>query len=448
MNDWFDAEQHIERAHEHYEAGRWDEAESELREALSLNPYRAEWHFNLGLTLEAAGRAEDAVRAFRDAHELDPRDAQVLTVLGVNTLRVGEVADAVTWLEKARAIDPDRCDVYVHLIEGRTRLGEHEAAETCFYRAMQLEGDHALAYANIAESLMERADFKRAIYCLREAAGIDPKLPRVHARLASAYAATGRQERARQLYLRELREAPGDVETLLDLGCLLVEMNRFAEAGEKFRRVLELDGDHVEAHFRLGDLAMRQHRFKEAAASFSLVLKLEADYPEVRRRLARISLQNGEIAEARRHLRQDLRQLRVAPDQFNDDDLAELGRLLLDVRLPRDAAAVLESLAEKRPDDARTQHDLSVALFQSGQRAAGIEAARRALRLEPQFLPALHNMALASLQERQWSSAQYYLRQAAKLDPDDAGLRRLRLTLRLHRLGEVLAGLLRPSRRA
>src|SRR5262245_53815618 len=51
MNEWFDAEHHVERAHEHYEAGRWTEAETELRHALSLNPYRPDWHFNLGLTL-------------------------------------------------------------------------------------------------------------------------------------------------------------------------------------------------------------------------------------------------------------------------------------------------------------------------------------------------------------------------------------------------------------
>ena len=39
-------------------------ADSTLREAISLNPYRPEWHFNLGLTLEAAGRNGDAATAW------------------------------------------------------------------------------------------------------------------------------------------------------------------------------------------------------------------------------------------------------------------------------------------------------------------------------------------------------------------------------------------------
>ena len=55
MNDWFDAEGHVDRAQELFERGRWSEAEAELRKALALNPDQAEWHYNLGLTLEAKG---------------------------------------------------------------------------------------------------------------------------------------------------------------------------------------------------------------------------------------------------------------------------------------------------------------------------------------------------------------------------------------------------------
>ena len=54
MSDWLDAEHHAERAFDLFERGRWAEAESELRRALELNPEQAEWHFNLGLTLEAS----------------------------------------------------------------------------------------------------------------------------------------------------------------------------------------------------------------------------------------------------------------------------------------------------------------------------------------------------------------------------------------------------------
>ena len=68
MSEWQEAEQHVERAHELYEAGRWEEAESELRHAIAMNPYQAEWQFNLGLTLDAAGRHKEAADVFREAY--------------------------------------------------------------------------------------------------------------------------------------------------------------------------------------------------------------------------------------------------------------------------------------------------------------------------------------------------------------------------------------------
>lgn len=446
MSDWIDAEQHVERAHEAYEAGKWDEAVSHLRQALSFNPYRAEWHFNLGLTLEAAGRLEDARLAFAEAQALEPRDYHTLLMLGVSSLRLDDAKTAVKWLEGAQQTEPDKAEPFVYRIEAYTRLGDHEQAEHMFYRSLQLEGDHALAFANIAESLIERGEYERAASCLKQAAALDPDLPRVHARLAAAHGELGRHEQARQLYLRELRRAPGDIDTLLDLGCLLVDMSRFAEASEKFRRVLEIESDHPDAHFYLGDLAMRQHRSKEALAAFRLVLRLDPEHPEVLLRLARLSLREGEVGEARKLLRRELRRFRSAEREFTEDDLEELGHLLLDARLPREATPVFASLVERDPDDPESLQALAVAHFQSGDRSLGMDASRRVLRLRPDHVPALHNMALACLHERQWGKARHYLEHALRLEPDDHALRRLRLTLRVHRAGESLRWLLRRRR--
>lgn len=447
MNDWSEAERHVERAHELYEAGRWDDAERELREALALNPYRAEWHFNLGLTLEASGRFPEAVRAFRDAHELEPADELTLIAIATNSLRANDAEGALQWLDAAHRLAPDRVEPLIHRIEALTRLARHDEAEVAFYQALQIPGDHAAAYANIAESLLDRREYQRAIYCLREAASLDPGLQRVHARLAHAYAETGRPERARQLFLRELRDNPGDIDTLLDLGCLLVDMNRLAEAGEKFRRVLEIESDHPEAHFLLADLAARQQRLDDAITGFRTVLQLDPVHPEVRRRLSELLIRREATSEARRLLRQDLRRLKEKPAEFSADDLADLARLLLDVRLPRDAQAVYRLLVGIEPNDADAWHGLSVALFLSGERQQGVIAARRALRLDSAHVPALHNLALAMIHDREWNRARSYIKRALTIEPDDVLLRRLAMTLRLRAFLLLFARFSNPVKR-
>lgn len=436
MNDWSEAERRVERAHELYEAGRWDEAESELREALALNPFKAEWHFNLGLTLEAAGRHADAIDAFGEAHRLEPKDVQALLAMSGNALRSEHADRALEWLDRALEIDGSRAEIFVQRIDALSRLDRHEEAELSFYQALQLESDEqeqAHAYANMGDALLERRAHERAIYCLREAAALDPTLPRIYGRLAQAYAATGRHERARKLFAQELRDNPGDPDTLLDMGDLLTEMHRYAEAGEKYRRVLELDPRHADAHFALADLARRQHRLEHALRGYGVTLQLDANHPEAARRIAAILLDRGEDLRAIDHLRAELSRLRVSPKEFLDNDLRELGDLLLRARLARQAARVFTVLVDRCEDDVDAWHALSVAQFESGQRTAGLVSSRKALRLDPSHVPALHNTAMALASDRRWARASVYVRKALRVDPDDTLLRRLMMTIRIKR---------------
>jgi tetratricopeptide (TPR) repeat protein len=442
MNEWHEAEQHVERAHELYELGRWDEAETELRQALALNPFQSEWQFNLGLTLDAAGRHKEAADVFREAYELDHEDDQAALMAGVSLLRCGDARSALEWLDRAEKLEPGNVAPYVHRIEAYTQLGQHDQAELMFYLAQQIDPRAADAYLLLADSLLEREQYEKAVWCLREAAKIDAELPGVQGKLAEVYAATGRYERARQLYLRELRNEPGDIETLLALGGLLVDMGRFAEAGEKFRRVLEIEPDNAEAHFELGDLAEREGRLEDAVLQYDVVLRLEPDYPGARRRMAAVlsGRGRGEDDDAVESLlRLELAAFRDRREEFAEEDLEELGLLAIDAGLATEAVKVFRAMVERRPEQARAQHLLSVALLEAGDRAGGMEAAKRALKINPRNVATMHNMAMACVRERRWKRARYWMSQARRIDPDDASIRRLAVGLRLHMAVEVLS---------
>lgn len=444
MNDWFEAEQHVERAHEFFEANRLSEAESELREAIALYPFRAEWHFNLGLTLEAADRRREAVAAFLEAHRLEPGETQASLLIGLNLLRAGDsdnadAAEAVRWLEDAAAIEETQDDAVVHLIEAHARLGEHDEAEVAFYLSLQRpDADHALAYVNIADSLTDRGEHERAASALREAVQLDPAMTGVYARLANVYAALGRRDRARRLYLRELRQNPGDIETLLDLGVLLVQMKRPAEAAEKFRRVLEIESDNADAHYEIGVLALAEGRLDDARRSLRLVLRLDPDDLRARRRLAEVHERSGRRREAQAILVEQARTIEEFPAESGLNDRAELGRMLLEVDRPLEAATVLEAVAAERDDDPAIWRALSVALLRSGRRADGVRAARRERRLAPDSVPAMHNIAMALLIEGRLDRAAVWIRRALRAAPEDAGLQRLRRRLRWARAARIL----------
>lgn len=432
MSDWLDAEHHVERAHELYELGRWDEAETELRSAIRVNPYQAEWHFNLGLTLEAAGRSRDAAASFADAHRLREGDGYAALMAAANLVRAGEAKQAMEWLDEAEQSGHRPVELYVHRLEALTDLGRHEEAETAFYLGQEVSATNPDLYAAMAESLLERGEHERAVWCLREAARLDPGMPGIQARLGRAYASSGRQERARQLYMRELRRDPGDIDTLLDLVDLLIEMNRLPEASEKARRVLELEPDNVDAHAALVDIHESHGDRSEAITEADVVVRLDPEYPGARRRLAGLLLQRGAAGDSRRCnelLAGETNRLRKLGAEASSDDLADLGQLLLDAGRSREAIRVFRVLVGRDAKDAAARHHLSVALLRAGDAEDGIEQARAAVRLDGKCIPAMHNLALAHVKRGEWMRARYWVNQALLVDPDDAPVRRLRHTL-------------------
>ncbi|MEN0020073.1 MAG: tetratricopeptide repeat protein [Planctomycetota bacterium] len=456
MTDWFDAEERVERAHELFELGRWEDAERELREAIAHDPSQAEWHFNLGLTLDAAGRAFEAAASFEQAFKLreedGERDPAAAMMVGASLTRAQRWRDALGWLEIAAELDSTAIEPLVFRVECLTALGLHEDAELAFYLGQQIDPDRADLYAAMADSLLDRRLFDRAVWCLREAARLDPELPRVCSRLAEAYAETGRLERARQLYLAELRQDPGDLDILLSLAGLLADLHRPEEAAEKYRRVLELDPENAEAHFELGVLAFDAGDEATALGEFDIVSRLDPLYPGNRRRLAEMLLRRNrgdDAAHARRLLLEELRHARKPGESgVESDDLIELAELLLDARRPDQAAPVLRRARDADPKNARVIHLLSVASLERGRFAEGIELAREALALRPDNVAAMHNLALAYLRDGRWLRSGYWIRQARRFEPDDAGLRQLRLRLRWRATLEVGRWVLRVFRNA
>jgi tetratricopeptide (TPR) repeat protein len=474
MSDWLDAEAHADRALEMYQRGRWAEAEAELRKALSLNPDQAEWHYNLGLTLEAAGRDSDALASYERAIQLLPEQVDPLVAAAVASNRLGRHQEAIERLERALRLDQQHEVAWAQKIDALSRLGNHDEAETTFYLAQQtLKESSAACLAAMAESLIQRGEFQRAEWCLKEAMRLEPAMPRLRARLAAVSAATNKPQRALQLYLRELRDDPGNIDTLLEYGTLLMDLGRHPEAAEKFRRVLELEPANVEAHYELGCLAMAARRFEQAHLEFELVLKLDPQFPGIHMAVGESLLRRGRIEEARERLVQEHQQLRVdsgeadstqpsvsdldsagpataGPAGASEDmrlsvDPAALGDLLLEAGEPARAVQLLE-LAIQRGETPDLLRQLALARFRAGDREGGSAISRRVLRLEPQCLRSMHNLALAALQEGRIRTAAGWVWRGLRINRHDADMRRLRVRVLVGLVKELWRRVLRRQR--
>ena len=165
MNEWFDAEQRVERAQQLSESQRWVEALAEIEVALTINPNNATWHAQRGYILEELDQCEEAVRAYERAQDLEPGDRDVSVALGVALIQLGRNARAVEIFEGLARAHPDFEAAYCHRIAAYAELGLHDRAEEMFYLAQELDDCCPHCFFHIAVSLLTRGQTERAIYC-------------------------------------------------------------------------------------------------------------------------------------------------------------------------------------------------------------------------------------------------------------------------------------------
>lgn len=420
MSDWQEAEQRIERAHDLYERGKWEEALVELQRAIEINPHMGAWHFNLGLTLDMMERHEEALTAYRHALEMDPHDIESLNAAGANCNRLARYHEAISFFERVEALDASFEACYCSRIVAYTELNEHDRAEEMFYLARQYKEKCPVCLYNIGTSLFARGRYDRALWCWQQVLEIDPDYPQVHARMADVYWAKSQHAEARRHLMDELRSDPGNIDTLLDLGELLMEMGHNGLAAEKFRQVLDLEPGECTAHFQLGVLAETEGDGRLAMDRFKFVLRHDRQYVGAHLRIAQLYHRAKNRPEALYHANCELAQ----PD-IDDQTLLELGSLLMELGQLDAAKVAMQRVLKNADTNADAHHGLAVALLMNGEVVAGIEECKRTLTLQPKHALAMSNLAMAYLGCRDYARARYWVAEALDISPEDHHLRQI-----------------------
>ena len=151
------------------------------------------------------------------------------------------------------------------------------AAPVASERPSTSPGAESRPLARAAESARARRAEPRETAPLREVNRIADAEPRLHAKVASGYAAyqAGDLAAARSDYSDALREEPHNRDALLGLAAVEVRSGRLAEAEALYRRLLQLDPRDAHAH--AGLLAVLGEKVPAVAAESRLKSLLALD---------------------------------------------------------------------------------------------------------------------------------------------------------------------------
>lgn len=97
------------------QAGKLEEARSNLEKVTILEPRNAEIYNNLGMVLKKLGRNEEAFEQYQRALSIDPNCAECYNNLGVLYLSNRNTTEAEVQFQKAISLKPDYANPYFHL---------------------------------------------------------------------------------------------------------------------------------------------------------------------------------------------------------------------------------------------------------------------------------------------------------------------------------------------
>jgi tetratricopeptide (TPR) repeat protein len=169
-----DAERHNLVAARYIEAGRLQEAEAALQQALRLRPGYARARGNLGTVLQARGKVAEAIEQFRQALMLEPGSFDLQLKLGTALNTDGRFREALPYLERAFTLDPDSAEAHNNLAVALGSLGRIDEAIPHFRQAIRLKSDYADAEANLGTALDAVGARAEALEHLRRALEIQP----------------------------------------------------------------------------------------------------------------------------------------------------------------------------------------------------------------------------------------------------------------------------------
>lgn len=143
----------------------------------------------------------------------------------------------------------------------------------------------AACYARMGDIYMKQDQNAEAETAFKQALEFDPNLPEVYSAMATLYNkmqrfddATAMSEKANELF--GTSETGGNATTVFNQGVILWNQNKFAEAGEQFKRARELDPKMADAHYRYGMAMLNQGKLAEAKEPFETYLKLDPNGEE------------------------------------------------------------------------------------------------------------------------------------------------------------------------
>jgi tetratricopeptide (TPR) repeat protein len=235
------------------------------------NPNFAPGRAHLGLLYLHMGRSQEAVSQLREAVRIDPARTDAAAAL-VHILQEqsqaaigdGDPERALALLNDARKLAPANADLQFGFGMLALCLSLQQDAIEAFEKTLQLRKNDPLATYNLGRAFMELSKFEDARQQFAEYVKIRPDDPSGFCALGMTLAALERSQEAREEFERSIELAPAQTESYYRLALLELQSRELETASSHLHRVLDREPTNAPALTALGKVAFEKKRYTEA----------------------------------------------------------------------------------------------------------------------------------------------------------------------------------------
>lgn len=234
------------------------------QELATLTPGDAGVFKNLFEICRNIGKKNDAITNLKTYLSLNPKDALAYRDLGNLLYDNKEYEASLNAYQQAIKLDPEVKGFYKQYTELVAKKGNQAVLVTVLTNAIRLGDADVAMYCALARIYQGKRDYENALALYKKAIQLDPQNTAVLSVLAECQAGTGNENDAIISYEQVIMMNPKAIEEYKALGDLYRKQNKADLAIEKYKKYLEkIPNGEIAEH--VGMYLFEQKQYKEAA---------------------------------------------------------------------------------------------------------------------------------------------------------------------------------------
>ena len=297
----------FERASTLIDAGRSDQAETELRKVVAEKPDFYDAQRFLGrMLLDHAGinraKADEALEHLRAAFKLNPDDLSTGMAVSQIYIATERPAEAEKILAQMLERAPDQRAINYNYAQVLTKLGRGDESKQYLEHAILLDPTFTPAVMQLIDIYQKENQWDKAAALLQPMISDDPTNVDLQKQQAFYYLRGGMTDKALAAFKAISAADPKDTRSQFYTAEALSDLERYDEADKIYRHLLEQTPNDPELLASFGLSQNAQHKYDEAAKLFRQLLAIP-QLPDnlqtlANTQLAYIAMQKGNYDEA------------------------------------------------------------------------------------------------------------------------------------------------------